>query len=273
MSEESLASYAPWRVTYPSGDLELSGFFITPPGTGPFPTVLFHHGSGGLRPHDRDGIDTLRAMGYAVFVPLRRGHHGNPGLYWLDRITHPWGDPKMGPQLVAALQDECSDALAALEWVVARDTVDSERIAMCGHSYGGVMVMLSAARTSAFRAGVSFAGPSQSWSDVPCLRELLITAMRDVKAPLLLLQAANDHSLLTTYTLAAELFRAGKPHEVRIYPPIGSSPIEGHGLFGRAPGLWRADVEPFLLRTIGAGSRGCYSSSSGDDGHSSTRLT
>jgi hypothetical protein len=51
--------------------------------------------------------------------------------------------------------------------------------------------------------------------------------------------------LLATYTLAAELFQAGKPHEVRIYAPVGSSPIEGHGLFGRAPHLWRADVERF----------------------------
>jgi carboxymethylenebutenolidase len=238
--------YAPFAVTYPSGELQLGGYLFTSDDPGSVPALLFHHGSGGLRPHDYQGIATLRGLGYTVFVPLRRGHHGNPGGYWLDHITHPWGAPAMGPQLVAALEAECEDVLSALRWLQGRPEVDSTRVSMCGHSYGGVMIMLAAARTAGFRAGVSFAGPSQSWPEVPLLREMLCTAMRSVRVPLFLLQAANDHSLLATYTLAAELFGAGKPHEVRIYPPVGTTALEGHGLFGRAPELWQDDVARFL---------------------------
>jgi hypothetical protein len=41
------ASIVPETVVVPSGNLRLKAFLWKPNGPGPFPTVLFNHGSGG----------------------------------------------------------------------------------------------------------------------------------------------------------------------------------------------------------------------------------
>jgi len=156
----------------------------------------------------------------------------------------------MGLQLVDALEDEWDDALAALAWIKEQPVVDAGRVAMMGSSYGGVMVMLAARRRATFRAGVSFAGPSITWPDAPALQEVLLDAMRTTEVPLFLIQAADDVHLTPTYALGVELARGGKVHEVRIYGAIGESPGDGHGVFNKAVGLWRPDLDRFLSRWV-----------------------
>jgi dienelactone hydrolase len=248
--DEELTAFAEWSTSYRSGGLTLPAFFVTPPGEGPFPAVVFHHGSAGLFAAARVGAEALVDMGYAVMLAVRRGHNGAPGVFWETRVTAPWGSPEMGPQLIDALEDECDDALAALAWTKDHPDVDADRVAMVGSSYGGVMVMLAARRHAAFRAGVSFAGPSITWPDAPALQDVLLEAMRTTEVPLFLLQAADDVHLTPSYVLGGELARSGKAHEVRIYGAIGENPGDGHGLFNKAVNLWRSDIERFLARWI-----------------------
>jgi dienelactone hydrolase len=249
---DELAGFSEWRAEYISDGRTLVGFFVAPEGDGPFPGVVFHHGSAGLMPAAKAGVLALVEMGYAVFIALRRGHNGNPGPYWESLVTEPWGSAAMGPQLVAALADECDDSLAALEWLKQRSNVDPKRVAMIGSSYGGVMVMLAAGRGADFRAGVSFAGPSITWPDAPALQAVLIESMRRTEVPLFLIQASDDFHLTPTYVLGAELAALGKAHEIRIYQPIGSERGSGHGVFNNAVDLWAPDVRRFLGRWIGS---------------------
>ena len=247
-SELELAVFADWATTYQSDGRALQGFFVAPGGPGPFPGIVFHHGSGGLLPAAKPGIETLVAMGYAVFVAIRRGHNRNPGPFWESLVTAPWGSPEMGPQLVAALAGECDDAVAALEWLRAHPQVDPDRVAMIGSSYGGVMVMLAAGRRVPFRAGISFAGPSITWPDAPALQTVLLEAMEQMQIPLMLIQAGDDVHLTPTYVLGGELARLGRPHETHIYQTIGDRRGDGHGVFNKAVWLWAQDVERFLAR-------------------------
>ena len=247
---EDLAAFSDWSASYRSDGRELPAFFAAPPGDRPCPAVVFHHGSAGLMGAARRGAEALLEMGYAVMLPVRRGHNGAPGTFWEARVTAPWGSPAMGPQLVDALEDECDDVMAALDWIKQRPGVDAARVAMIGSSYGGVMVMLAARRRAPFRAGISFAGPSITWPDAPALQERLLDSMRSVAVPLFLIQAADDVHLTPTYALAAELARAGKVHEVRIYGAIGEAPGDGHGVFNKAVDLWRPDVARFLNRWV-----------------------
>ncbi len=242
--------FEPFTVTYFSDGYQLRGYLLLPEGPGPFPAILFEHGSSGLLPSNRSGIEALRHMGYAIFVAMRRGHNGNPGPTWLSLVTAAWGSPQMGMQLVQALSDETGDVEAALGWLTAHVQIDRERIAIVGHSFGAVVTVLALARTDRFRAAISFAGPSQSWLDAPALQEAMLVAVRQTTTPSFLIQAQNDHSLLPTYILGMEFARMNKPHETRIYPPVGATAMEGHGIFGRGVEWWYADVQRFLARWL-----------------------
>ncbi len=189
-------------------------------------------------------------MGYAAFLPVRRGHNDQPGTFWLDRVTAEWGSPEMGDQLVSALRAELRDVMAAVNWVAERPEVDIRRIVMLGSSFGGVLTVLALGENTELRAGVSFAGPSQTWPHAPALQQAMLAAIATGQAPLFLAQAYNDNSLALTYVIGAEMARLGRPHETRIYPPIGESPGDGHGMFGTGVELWRRDVESFLARSM-----------------------
>jgi dienelactone hydrolase len=185
-----------------------------------------------------------------VFAAVRRGQNGNPGAYWRDRVSAPWGSPEMGPPLVHALEDETLDVRAALAWRHAHPRIDPHRVAVVGSSFGGVVTMLAAGERPQFRAGVSFAGPSMTWPHAPALQAALVSAIRHTPLPLFLLQAQNDHSLAPTYTFGSELARLNKPHETRVYPAIGTIAMNGHGLFGNSVPLWYADVQRFLQQWL-----------------------
>ena len=156
----------------------------------------------------------------------------------------------MGDELLIALAGECDDALAGLERLRAEPSVDGDRMAMVGSSFGGVMVLLAAGRGADFRAGVSFAGPSITWPDAPALQRVLLDAMAATEVPLFLIQAWDDVHLTPTYVLGAALAAAGKPHETRIYERIGSEPGDGHGVFNKAVDLWQPDVTRFLAQWL-----------------------
>jgi dienelactone hydrolase len=247
---QNLAPYEKWRTSYLGDGRELAGFWLLPEGEGPFPAAVFNHGSDGLLPASMPGVLALRDMGYAAFLPIRRGHNEQPGTFWLEQVTAPWGSPEMGDQLVAALHAELRDVRAAVDWVARRPEVDTQRIVMAGSSFGGVLTVLALAGESPLRAGVSFAGPSMTWPDAPALQKALLAAIAAGQAPLFLAQAHNDNSLAPTYAMGAELARVGRPHETRIYPPVNEGTGGGHGMFGTAVGLWRQDVESFLARSV-----------------------
>jgi carboxymethylenebutenolidase len=122
---------------------------------------------------------------------------------------------------------------------------------MLGSSFGGVLTVLALGESTELRAGVSFAGPSMTWPPhAPALQQAMLAAIAAGQAPLFLAQAYNDNSLAPTYAMGAELARLGRPHETRIYPPIGEGPGGGHGMFGTGVELWRRDVESFLARSV-----------------------
>src|SRR5262245_9258237 len=94
--DEDLTAFSDWSASYRSDGLELPAFFAAPRGDRPYPTVVFHHGSGGLLGAARRGAEALLEMGYAVMLPVRRGHNGAPGTLWKAQVSAPWGSPAMG---------------------------------------------------------------------------------------------------------------------------------------------------------------------------------
>ena len=70
--------------------VRLATITYKPPGNGPFPTLIFHHGSTGRgrdpalfeRPYDPKALaGWFTARGWAVILPSRRGRGGSEGTY------------------------------------------------------------------------------------------------------------------------------------------------------------------------------------------------
>ena len=77
------------RVTFKSDNLTLVGYLFKPDGDGPFPAVIWNHGSeqdpGGSQ--EFDGIaQVFVPAGFVVFAPVRRGHVGSEGQYISDQV-------------------------------------------------------------------------------------------------------------------------------------------------------------------------------------------
>ncbi len=248
MTEADLGALAEWMVAYPSAGRDLAGYLFVPEGAGPFPAMVINHGSAGLRPNMRGVGDAFTAMGYAAFVPVRRGYHDNPGPNWRTHVSAAEGSEAWGAQLVQALGEENDDVLAGRAWLASQPRIDGARIGVTGTSFGGIMTLLAIGRTDRFRAAVNFAAAAMTWERAPALQAALLDAVRRTETPLMLIQAQNDYSLAPTYALGAVVAKLGKPHETRVYPPHGDGHGAGHALFTTGVATWREDVQGFLGR-------------------------
>lgn len=145
-------------VTYRNGDITIAGTLTEPQGAGPFPAILMITGSG---PQDRNEelmshkpflllADTLTRAGYAVLRTDDRGVGGTTGTLNDANYT-----------------DLAEDAAAGVRFLRARSDIDPGRIGLFGHSEGGYLAPLVAARPD---SGVAFAilmaGPGVPGSDI-----------------------------------------------------------------------------------------------------------
>jgi carboxymethylenebutenolidase len=241
-------------VTFPSGELALHGVVFKPEGPGPFPAIVYNHGSApGML--SKDAFDALGpafvAHGWVFFGPYRRGQglSASAGAYIGSEIDSARKAGGMAAGVAAMVHlletDHLNDQLAALVWLRQQAFVDPRRIAVAGNSFGGIETVLGAERES-YCAAVDSAGGAESWAIAPQLQAAMVRAVRNSKAPVFFFQAQNDYDLAPTKTLAAAMKEAGKTAEAKIYPPFGRSPQDGHtfGYFGAS--VWSEDVFRFL---------------------------
>src|SRR4029077_15951998 len=188
---------------------ELHGFLWKPEGTGPFPAIVWNHGSEKL-PGSQPALARFYvAHSYVFFVPHRRGQGRSPGDYIQDLVTKaPPGE--RARRLVELQQAEAEDVVAALNFLRSKPFVDAARIAISGCSYGGIQTLLVGERDLGVKALVPFAPGGMSWGKDMPLSGQLISAADFVKAPVFLIQPENDYSLAPSQVLSAE---ATKKHK------------------------------------------------------------
>jgi carboxymethylenebutenolidase len=87
-----------------------------------------------------------------------------------------------------------------------------------------------------------------AWASLPLLQSRLIQAVRLATVPILLIQAENDYDLTPTKTMARELEKANKPHKLLIFPPFGTTHVDGHSFSVRGDRIWGDEVFSFLAR-------------------------
>lgn len=135
----------------------LAGTLTVPPGPGPHPAVILITGSG---PQDRD--ETI--MGHKPFLVLadHLTRHGIAVLRYDDR-----GFGKSTGDFASSTSvDFSDDAEGALDFLRARKEIDAKRIGFAGHSEGGIIAPMVAARRDDVAFLVLLAGTAVPGADV-----------------------------------------------------------------------------------------------------------
>jgi dienelactone hydrolase len=240
----------PEIVRFSNAGNDLVGYLYVPPGEGPFPCMITNHGSGierGSWDQCRPACGALLASwGVASFLPHRRGYGRSSGRSWQSEVVAEEGTPEWGEQLAARLEEESGDVVAAFEALHEISAVDGRRVGVMGSSFGGTTSLLAAAKCTALKCLVDFAGAAMIWDRAPRVREVLHRAAGEATQPAFYIQAANDYSVLPTRELSRSAREAGRTVWSKIYSSWGLTPHEGHLFESRGMQVWGGDVRRFL---------------------------
>ena len=252
----------PENVVVHNGPITLHAQLWRPQGRGPFPAILLNHGSGRTReelkqlgPYEGQA-ETLGPVfarhGYVFLFPFRQGvglsaDQGMSAINLMNSELAAHGqDARSALQLRLLENRELSDAAAALAFLRGLPEVDARNVAIVAHSFGGSLTMIQAEKEPNLRAVVIFSAAGYSWDRSPKLRARLLTAVTHIQAPVFFIHAANDYSVNPGKALDARLEQLGKPHRLKIYPPIGRTPDDGHNFPLIGVSIWEPDVFAFL---------------------------
>jgi dienelactone hydrolase len=237
-------------VFYKSGTLNLEAYVYTPPGKGPFPLVVYNHGSRAGQERTEWPVAFIARWlvpeGLAVMVPERRGYGKSEGATFTDEIG---GD--RGERFVQRMKEEAADVNAAVVYARAHLPVDRQRIMTIGYSFGGIVTTLAASESTSFARIVNQAPGALNWNKSEALRQALVAAAGKIRAPMLCMAAENDATTENARALCAAAKANGARVSVKIYPPFTSpranAAAPGHALFAPVGiDIWKADVLAFL---------------------------
>lgn len=244
------------EVSYPSGNLKIEAYVFKPQGKGPFPVVIYNHGSRpgherAERPFEYVG-KMLADNGYMVVVPERRGYGKSEGVPFSEEI----GDDR-GLRYVTRLQQEADDVIAAAQFAKTLPDADGSRITVMGWSFGGIVSVLAASRSDVFKTVVDQAGGALSWDGSLALQDALKEAAGKIRIPLLGMVAENDRTTKSVKVVVEEAKKHGGRATLIVYPafkpqenPGGVAP--GHVIFSaQGVHIWEGDLKTFLKQEMG----------------------
>jgi|SRR5579884_1932478 len=253
---------APEIVVVHDGSITQHALLWRPQGRGSFPAVLLNHGSGRTReelerlgPYEKqaEALGPVFARhGYVFLFLFRQGiglsaDQGTSAIDLMDRESAVHGQDARNAVQLRLLEDrEMSSAQAGLAYLRTLPEVNARKLAIVAHSFGGSLTILQAAKEPDLRAVVIFSCAGYSWDRSPGLRSRLLAATGFILAPVFFIHAANDYSVNPGKELDARLAQLGKPHRLKIYPPIGRTPDDGHNFPLSGVKIWESDVFAFL---------------------------
>lgn len=230
-----------------------------PAGNGPFPTLVFHHGSTGSGQDPglfRLSFEALalarefNARGWMVLFPQRRGRGQSDGQYQEGLAADGSGYACTAAPALAGWERALQDVDVITAALRARADIDASRLVVGGHSRGGALALAHAASAAGtYRGVLNFVG---GWLGERCVdalpvSEAIVAQAARATAPSLWLYGANDpfYSLEVTrgmFERFVGLGGQGRYQSVRRSQPTAS----GH-LIHEEPALWIDDVVRFLM--------------------------
>lgn len=172
-ADEADLPYESVEVTFESDGIALAGTLTLPSGDGPWAAAVLITGSGAQdRDENTPGPGGLK-LGIFRTIADSLTRRGIAVLRYDDRGVGGSG----GSLSTAGLSDLVADVQAAVRYVRGRDEVDAARVALIGHSEGGIIAPIVAAEDAEIAAIVLMAGTSTPLDSV--LVEQFTSAARE----------------------------------------------------------------------------------------------
>lgn len=193
------------RVQVDGNDMQL--FVSVPNGSGPFPAVVVIQHQGGLDEFVQEMTQRIAQAGYVGVAP-ELYHRDGPDCQ------------DDGPTRRARLQDVnvIKDVNATIDFLLAHEGVDNERLGIVGFCMGGRVVYMMAAINPHLKAAASYYGGNTMvpWGDGPSPFD----RTAEIRCPLIGFfgEADGNPSPADMRKLDAELSKHGKAHEFHSYP-------------------------------------------------------
>lgn len=237
--------------------LTLQAVVYQPLTPGPWPTLVFNHGSTGNGDRPEWFTQTwtapeiashMVARGWQVVMPQRRGRGTSDGLYdegfEADRSRYACTPALSLPGMESAL----SDLDAVMAWLASRPDVDTKRVVIGGVSRGGILSAVYAGTRPASVAGViNFVG---GWVGERCWNSNTINGGSFVRAaryaqPMLWIYGDRDpfYSLRHSRANHQAFQTAGGQGELLELDPVPGQ--NGHTLHPY-PQLWQDALDRYL---------------------------
>jgi len=197
-------------VANAAANVTLAGTLTLPDGPGPFPAVVFITGSG---PQNRDE----ELLGHKPFLVLA-DHLTRRGIAVLRYDDRGIGK-STGDFAAATSEDFAGDALAAWQFLRARREIDTRHIGLLGHSEGGLIAPMLAARTPGIAFVVMLAGPGVTGEQIMLKQAALI-----MKA-----NGASDAAIAANTDLQKQIFTILREETAapRIIERLSAIPVPG----------------------------------------------
>lgn len=252
-----LVDRIPTKFVENAKPVTLEVVIFKPAGPGPFPTVMFNHGSTGRGNNPALFNSTWTSTGFAKFFtdkgwlvafPQRRGRGKSDGLYDEGFETNR-SQYSCNPELsLPGVDHALADMDAAVEYLLARPDVDAKRMVIGGQSRGGILaVAYAGTRPQQFIGIINFVG---GWLGEGCASAESINSSSFKRGSAyrnssLWLYGENDRFYKMDHSrknfeafTAAGGIGAFKAFAV----PAGQ---DGHNLIGMSD-LWRESVEAYV---------------------------
>lgn len=121
-------------VDFYNGEIKLSGILITPEGNGPFPLVVFTHGSGAALRDQGFFLSYFTRFGFAVLSFDKRG---------AGKSTGDW--------VISSFDDLADDIIKGIEFVKKTKSIDTAKVGLFGISQGGWVGAIAASKSSSIK--------------------------------------------------------------------------------------------------------------------------
>lgn len=190
------------EVTYSAGDTTLKGFLALPEGDGSRPAVIVVHEFWGLNDYPKSRAREMAELGYVGFAIDMYGEG--------QTADDPGAATELMMSVLGNMEQGEARFQAALDFINARDEVESGAVAAMGYCFGGAVVLHEAKIGAAVLAVASFHGS---------LGSMHAPAAGQVKAKVLVCHGGAD-SLIPEEDIAnfkKELDAAGADYDFRSY--------------------------------------------------------